>query len=154
MYSVLPVFVTGCGVEGGCIDCSCQQCHQGVLLGLFSSYSFYTSTTTRAGDSGPGGQKEMSSILAEQYSALVYEPKCGGGGFRGLSQWVQLWTWAQIEFGDLTPYLTYEKRQTYVYVEKNTESIWPSSLLHPTAQTRPRIVYFFKWTCRSIDKGW
>jgi hypothetical protein len=29
-------------------------------------------------------------------SALVYEPKCGGGGeLRGLSQWVQLYTGAQ-----------------------------------------------------------
>jgi hypothetical protein len=28
----------------------------------------------------PGGHKEMSSFLAGQYSALVYEPKCGGGG--------------------------------------------------------------------------
>jgi len=37
-------------------------------------------------------------------SALVYEPKCGG-----LSQWVKLYTRAQINFGDLTPYLTYEE---------------------------------------------
>ncbi len=29
-----------------------------------------------------------------------------GGGVRGLSQWVQLYTGAQIN-GDLTPYLTY-----------------------------------------------
>jgi hypothetical protein len=39
-------------------------------------------------------------------SALVYEPK-GGGGMRGLSQWVQLYTGAQINYGDLTIYLTY-----------------------------------------------
>ncbi len=31
----------------------------------------------------------------------------GGGGLRGLSQWVQLNIEAQINFGDLTPYLTY-----------------------------------------------
>ncbi len=31
----------------------------------------------------------------------------GGGQLRGLSQWVQLYTGAQINFGDLTPYLTY-----------------------------------------------
>ncbi len=30
----------------------------------------------------------------------------GGGGLRGLSQWVQLYTGAQRNFGDLTPYLT------------------------------------------------
>ncbi len=32
-------------------------------------------------------------------SSLVYEPKCGergGGALWGLSQWVQLYTWAQI----------------------------------------------------------
>jgi hypothetical protein len=40
--------------------------------------------------------------------ALFYEPKCGGRGrvgLRGLSQWVQLYTGAQINVGDLTPYL-------------------------------------------------
>ncbi len=31
----------------------------------------------------------------------------GRGELRGLSQWVQLYTGAQINFGDLTPYLTY-----------------------------------------------
>ncbi len=31
----------------------------------------------------------------------------GGGELRGQSQWVQLYTGAQINFGDLTPYLTY-----------------------------------------------
>ncbi len=41
--------------------------------------------------------------------ALVYEPKCGGRGeLISLSQWVQLYTGAQINVGDLTPYLTYE----------------------------------------------
>ncbi len=42
-------------------------------------------------------------------SALVYEPKSGGRGeLRGISQWVQLYTGAQINFGDLTPHLTYD----------------------------------------------
>jgi hypothetical protein len=41
-------------------------------------------------------------------SALVYEPKCWGGGgeLRVLSQLVQLYTGAQINFDDLTQYLT------------------------------------------------
>ncbi len=42
--------------------------------------------------------------------SLVYEPKCGGRGeLRGLSQWVpyNCTHGAQINFGDLTPYLTY-----------------------------------------------
>ncbi len=43
-------------------------------------------------------------------SALVYEPNCGGG-FRGLSQRVQLYTHgAQIYFVDLTPYLPYDPK--------------------------------------------
>ncbi len=42
-------------------------------------------------------------------SALVYEPKYEGRGgeLRGLSQCEQLYTGAQINLGDLTPYLTY-----------------------------------------------
>jgi hypothetical protein len=44
-------------------------------------------------------------------SALVYEPKCGGGGkgLRGLSQWVQLFTWSpnKLWTGDITPYLIF-----------------------------------------------
>jgi len=36
-------------------------------------------------------------------TALVYEPK--RGGLRYLSLWVQLCSWAQINFGDLTPRL-------------------------------------------------
>jgi hypothetical protein len=49
----------------------------------------------------------MSSLLTN--SAFVYEPKCGGGGggLRGHSQWVQLYTGVQINFVYLTPYLTY-----------------------------------------------
>jgi hypothetical protein len=44
----------------------------------------------------------MSSILADQQPPRIgYEPKCGGGC--GV---VQLYTGAQINFGDLTPYLT------------------------------------------------
>ncbi len=37
------------------------------------------------------------------------EPKCGGRGeMQGLSQWVQLYTGAQIYFRDLTSYFTYD----------------------------------------------
>ncbi len=45
-----------------------------------------------------GGYKEMSSILAGPNAG-------GGGGLQGLSQWVQLYTGAQLNFGDLIPYL-------------------------------------------------
>jgi hypothetical protein len=33
----------------------------------------------------PRGYKEMSSIFADQYSALVLESQCGGGGGCGVS---------------------------------------------------------------------
>ncbi len=46
-------------------------------------------------------------------SALIYEPKSGGG--ESLSQWVQLNTGAQINFGDLTPYLTYGYNNAFTY---------------------------------------
>ncbi len=53
-----------------------------------------------------GGHKEMSLSWLTN-SAFVYEPKCGG--LWGLSQRIQLCPahGAQINFGDLTPYLTY-----------------------------------------------
>ncbi len=54
----------------------------------------------------PGGHKDMSSILADQYSALVlYKPKCGGGG--SCVAGPQSMCVAQINFGDLPPYITY-----------------------------------------------
>ncbi len=59
-----------------------------------------------------GGYKEMSSFLADHAIVPSYKiPNAGGwgggGGLRGLCQLVQLYTGAQINFGDLTPYLTY-----------------------------------------------
>ncbi len=52
----------------------------------------------------------MSSILADQYIS----PNAGGGRCRvSLSQWVRLYTGAQINFGDLTPYLTYMTMALY-----------------------------------------
>jgi hypothetical protein len=39
---------------------------------------------------------------------LSWLTKCGGGG---LSHWVQLYTGAQVNFGDLTPYLTYDQER-------------------------------------------
>ncbi len=52
------------------------------------------------------GLKKRCRLSWLTNSALVYEPKCGGGELRGLSEWVQLCTGAQINVGDLTPYLT------------------------------------------------
>ncbi len=68
---------------------------------LEKSFSHYTDRTQLL-----GGYKDMSSSWLTN-SALVYEPKYGGrGGVAGFGQWVQMCTGAQINFGDLTPYLT------------------------------------------------
>ncbi len=79
-----------------------------------------------------GGHKEKSSILATN-TTLVYEPKCGGGG-GGCSVSVKEYSfvqnWDQINFRDLTLYLTYEimdpdeggpksNRNTYQYPNLN-----------------------------------
>ncbi len=53
------------------------------------------------------GYKEMSSMVADQYSALVYmSPTVGGGGGCGFIH--SCAHGAEINFGDLTPYLTYD----------------------------------------------
>ncbi len=55
-----------------------------------------------------GLQRDVVYISLLTNGALVYEPKCGGSGeLRCLSQWVQLYTGAQINIGNLSPYLTY-----------------------------------------------
>jgi hypothetical protein len=49
-----------------------------------------------------------SRLFWQTNSALVYEPKCGGEGGCGVSANEYSFTHgAQINFGDLTPYLTY-----------------------------------------------
>jgi len=50
----------------------------------------------------------MSSILADQKRPRIWAQMQGDGELRGLTQGVQLYTGAQINFGDLTPYFTYE----------------------------------------------
>jgi hypothetical protein len=50
----------------------------------------------------------MSSILAAPIAPSYMSPNAGGsGGVGGLSLRIQLYTGAQINFGDLTPSLTY-----------------------------------------------
>ncbi len=64
--------------------------------------------TTQQSSSCRGLQRDVVYLdwpIAPSYMS----PNAGGGGeLRGLSQWVKLYTGAQISFGDLTPYLTYE----------------------------------------------
>ncbi len=61
-----------------------------------------------------GGHKAMSSILADHVtnSSFIYEPKCaawggGGGGSRVSANEYNFARRAQVNFGDLTPYLIY-----------------------------------------------
>jgi hypothetical protein len=64
---------------------------------------------------GGGTSKCMNQGLQSDVVCLGWpiapsymSPNAGRGGeLRGLSQWVKLYTGAQINFGDLTPYLTY-----------------------------------------------
>jgi hypothetical protein len=54
-------------------------------------------------------------------ASLYMSPNAGGGGeFRILSFGVKLYTGAQINFGILTPYLTY--RQTHTHTHTTTLS--------------------------------
>ncbi len=56
----------------------------------------------------PGGYKEMSSILADQKRPRM-SPNAGGGGeLRGSQPLSTVYTGAQMNFEDLTPYLTYD----------------------------------------------
>ncbi len=63
-----------------------------------------------------------SAGVAKKYRHLGWptapsymSPNAGGGReLRGLSLWVQLYTGAQINFGDLTPYLAYGVRYSFV----------------------------------------
>ncbi len=54
------------------------------------------------------GYKEMSSIVTDQELPRINESKCGGiGGFRASASEYSCAHGVQINFGDLTPYLTY-----------------------------------------------
>jgi hypothetical protein len=83
----------------------------------------------------PGGYKEMSFILADRKSALVYEPKCGGrgvaAGSQPMSTAVHNAHGAQVNFRDLTPFLTWlDRSEIRVLVvnssPKETDLPWTS----------------------------
>jgi len=68
----------------------------------------------------PGGCKEMSSILADQYRPRIWAQMLAGGGeLRYLSQWVQLYTGAPMNLGDLTPSLTC----TWIYRTSDSQKL-------------------------------
>ncbi len=55
----------------------------------------------------PGGHKEMTSILADPSRPCKWAQMRGYRELLGLSQWVQLYSGAQINFKDLPSYSTY-----------------------------------------------
>ncbi len=58
--------------------------------------------------SNPGSYKEMSSILLTNSASYLSPNAWGRGGVAGSKPMsIQLYTGAQINFGDLNPYLTY-----------------------------------------------
>ncbi len=87
------------------------------------------------------GHKEMSSILADQYrSRTVYEPKCGGwGGAWGLRPSASEYSCAvctlrdmepkYVNFGDLTPYLTYGITRNSWSAVVVSPGVWTAVLL-------------------------
>ncbi len=75
--------------------------------------------------------------------ALICKPKWGGGGVRGLGQWVQLYTGAQINFEDLTPSFTYGRYTSLI-------STLPQYALCVPGQMKKTSVYFVSWNCPFI----
>ncbi len=61
-------------------------------------------------------------------------PNAGGGGkLRGLGQWVQLYTGDQINFGDLSPYLTYDLVNDTYTRRPITEEVQIRPVLYPSS---------------------
>jgi hypothetical protein len=80
---------------------------KGCLLFVHYSYDFHLPSKQ-----GATNRCRLSWLTN---SALVYEPKCGGrgvvAGSQSLSKAVNNAHGAQINFGDLTPYLTYASQR-------------------------------------------
>jgi hypothetical protein len=72
------------------------------------TYTVLLSDTLVVGDHGV---KKRCRLPWLTNSTLVYEPKCGGWGSRGVSaNEYRSAHGAQINFADLTPYLTYGRK--------------------------------------------
>ncbi len=69
-------------------------------------YSMTTSPLLSSSDNYKGLQRDIV-YLGWSIEPSYLSPNEGGGESLGLSQRVRLYTGAQINFGDLTPYLTY-----------------------------------------------
>ncbi len=75
-------------------------------------------------------------------SALVYEPKCGKGGGGGcgvtLSQWVQLYTGAQIKLWRFNSIFNLWKRHSGLLLSRSWA--WPPAMMAADVGPRPRSV--------------
>jgi hypothetical protein len=102
-----------------------------------------------------GGYEEMSSILADQQRPSYISPNAGGGGC-GVSQLEQLCTvrhGAQMNFGDLTPYLTYRRqsistgyRPSHSLYSDKAHSVMSTNLKTPPQQkTEKKLSGFWKF---------
>jgi hypothetical protein len=81
--------------------------HCSILISL-TSYRTKSLGLSWVNTACSGLQKDVVYVSWLTNSALVYEPKCGGGGgLRGLSYEYSWANRAPKNFGDLTPYLTY-----------------------------------------------
>ncbi len=88
-------------------------------------------------DQGVTKRRRLSGLTNR---LLVYVPKFGGGGeVRGLSQWVQLYTGAQINFGDPTPYLAYGRDPPDLYLKNGSHG---QNLCSTSAQAQLIAQYF------------
>ncbi len=87
------------GMEGGGLDSGYRNCRK--------NYIQVVHTVRRP--MSPTGLHRDIVYLGWPIAPSYMSPNAGGGGeLRGLSQWVQLDRGAQINFRDLTPYLTYD----------------------------------------------
>jgi hypothetical protein len=74
-------------------------------------------------------------------SALVYEPKCGGRSWGGgLTNEYNCAHGAQLNFGDLTPYLTYASRCFYTDSHCECSTGWLEPMLDRIAKKNTTVV--------------
>ncbi len=79
------------------------------VLVQFTYCAFFIKFSFQIGTLPQGLQRDV--YLGWPIAPSYMGPNAGGGGqLRGLSHWVQLYTGAQINFGDLTPSFTYAYR--------------------------------------------
>ncbi len=118
------------------------------MLFVSGSYQNYKNGAAGYWSADPTVQEWNECVRGDSESVGVWKRGCSilctglqmrGGGLPGLSQWVQLhikWVWhgAQINFGDLNPYLTYAYNTTGIL-------------------TTNRVCWGWQWICRCVKEG-